>query len=74
MGVVRASVPILIDLDFLDKFVLFCNNVDNVLCCPNPGTEISLCRKRGHIYLESNKSANVMQAYPDLIKPHRNFL
>lgn len=52
----KADVPILISLDFLGKYNLYVNSVENCLCSTTLIPKISPAQKHGPSYLESSKN------------------
>lgn len=73
-GVVHAKVSFLSELDLLDNYKLYVNNVENVLCCASLIIKIQLQRKHGHIYLSCNKGSTVLlYTRPVLLKLYNTF-
>lgn len=50
VDVVNVDIPLLIGLDVLDKYYLYCNNVRNELVCEDPVWSHPITRKLGHLY------------------------
>ena len=73
VDVVPSNVPFLVGLDFLDKYKMYVNNVENFLVCPNLDLHLPLIRKNRHIYLEWGKSHKILYTSQELLKLHRNF-
>ena len=73
VDVVKPSVPFLLGLDFMDKYKMYVNNVDNVLSFPHLDVHIPLIRRRGHIYLVWDTSEQILFTKSELVKLHRNF-
>ena len=73
VDIVRANVPFLIGLDFLDTYKMYVNNVENLLVCPHLDLYIPTIRKNRHIYLEWEEHDKIHYTKQELIKLHRNF-
>lgn len=73
VDVVRANVPLLIGLDFLDKYELYVNNVKNILCCSALDIQVPLKRKHGHVYLIWKKCDEILYTRPELLKLLKKF-
>ena len=73
VDVVPVDVPFLIGLDFLDKYKLYVNTLENRLSGPDLNINVSLTRKLGHIYMEWKRIDKILFTKRELIKIHRNF-
>lgn len=59
VDIVRAHVPFLIGLDFLDKYKFHVNNVKDCHCKIKLNLKSSPTRRNGHCYLEWSKRGTV---------------
>ena len=71
LDVVDIDVPLLLGLDTLDKYSLYCNNVKNQLVCENPKWIHNMSRKYGHLYYVWEYGT--MYTKTELRKIHRQF-
>jgi hypothetical protein len=73
VDVVPTNVPMLLDLDVLDKFGLSADTEHNVLHCTAEDWKLPLARNLGHVYLEWSATDRILYTKSELQKLHRNF-
>ena len=73
VDVVDVNVPFLLGLDFLDKYKMYPNTVENKMVCPDLDINIPLVRKHGHIFIEWEEHHKVLFTKKELVKLHKNF-
>lgn len=60
VDVLRSNVPLLIGLDFTEKYLMSADTVHNRICCPHVQIETPIVRKKGNVYLEWMKSKDIL--------------
>lgn len=77
VDVVELDVPLLVSLDFLDKYGLYVNNVQNILVCERESWSLPLPRKFGHIHLvwdhKAREESLTIFTRTELKRIHRHF-
>lgn len=74
VDVVNSDVPVLIGLDFLDKYKLLVNSVEYVPQWQAFRYNIPLSWKYDHIYLECTITEDIIYTLSELVKHHGNIL
>lgn len=70
IDVVHSIFPFLVDPSVLEKFDLYLNNIEAILCRPKLGIDIPHVQNHGHIYFSWNNRSETLYSGPELLKLH----
>lgn len=73
VDVVKCDIPFLLGLNIMDKYKMYLNTVENVLCFPEMNWKIPIMRKLVHAYLQWKNSDCTLYTRSELIKLHIGF-